>query len=287
MNHSRRPPGFRSQLKACALKCSSRMPPWPCTIAFGRPGGAGREEHEERVVERHRHELERAGLGDQLGPGQRVGELVLAVRHVHDVLQRRQGGADRRDLVAAVDRAVAVAVAGDGEQDRRLELREAVDHAARAELGRAAGPDRAQARGRGERDDRLGDVRQVGDDAVARPDAEPLESRARTRDLLAELAERELARRRASASGRRSRPCRRPRRRRRRCSAKLSRAPGNQRGAGHLVGREHGAVRRVRLDLEEVPDRRPEPLEVVDRPALQLLVAWRTSGPRSRASQAT
>ena len=33
---SRRPPGFRSQLKACALSSSSRMPPWPCTIAFGR-----------------------------------------------------------------------------------------------------------------------------------------------------------------------------------------------------------------------------------------------------------
>ena len=37
LNQSRRPPGFRSQLKACALHSSSRIPPCPCTIAFGRP----------------------------------------------------------------------------------------------------------------------------------------------------------------------------------------------------------------------------------------------------------
>ena len=37
LNHSRRPPGFRSQLNACAFDSSSRMPPCPWTIAFGRP----------------------------------------------------------------------------------------------------------------------------------------------------------------------------------------------------------------------------------------------------------
>ena len=75
--------------------------------------------------------------------------------------RRGQRGADRRDLVAAVDRAVAEAVAADRQQHGRLELREAVDDAARAELGRAARPDRAEARRRRERHQRLGDVRQV------------------------------------------------------------------------------------------------------------------------------
>ena len=36
-NQSSRPPGFRSQLSACAFDSSRRMPPWPCTIAFGLP----------------------------------------------------------------------------------------------------------------------------------------------------------------------------------------------------------------------------------------------------------
>ena len=37
LNQRRRPPGLRSQLNECALRYSSRMPPCPWTIAFGRP----------------------------------------------------------------------------------------------------------------------------------------------------------------------------------------------------------------------------------------------------------
>ena len=37
VNHCSRSPGFRSQLSAWFFWCSSRIPPWPCTIAFGRP----------------------------------------------------------------------------------------------------------------------------------------------------------------------------------------------------------------------------------------------------------
>ena len=37
LNQSRRPPGLRSHVSACAFRLSSRIPPWPCTIAFGRP----------------------------------------------------------------------------------------------------------------------------------------------------------------------------------------------------------------------------------------------------------
>jgi len=37
VNHSRRSPGRRSQLKAWFFKCSIRIPPWQCTIALGRP----------------------------------------------------------------------------------------------------------------------------------------------------------------------------------------------------------------------------------------------------------
>jgi hypothetical protein len=110
---------------------------------------------------------------------------------VHDVAKGRQLGANRRHFVPSVDRAVAEAVAAHRQQHRRLELPEAVDDAARPELGRAAGPDGAEARRRGERDERFGNVRQVRDDAVARPDAEPQEPGPRAGDLLAQLPERE------------------------------------------------------------------------------------------------
>ena len=54
-------------------------------------------------------------------------QLVRAVGHVHDVLDGRQPGPDLGDLGAPVDVLGAVAVAGDGQQHRRLDLAEPVD----------------------------------------------------------------------------------------------------------------------------------------------------------------
>ena len=192
VNHCRRPPGLRSQLSACALKYSSRIPPWPWTMAFGMPVVPDENSTLSGWSKATGRNSSGAALGQQLAPGHRVRDPVLAVGDVHDVAQAGEGGADRRHLRAAVDEAIAEAVAVDRQQDRRVELREAVDDAAGAELGRAARPDRADARGRGERDERLGDVRHVGDDALARPDAEPQETRAGARDLLAQIPEGEL-----------------------------------------------------------------------------------------------
>ena len=237
-----------------------------------RPAGrAGREENEERVVECDRQELERTGLGQQLRPAERVRNDVVAVRHVHDMAQRRKCGADRCNLVAAVDRPITESVAAHRKQHRRLELHETVDDAARAELRRTARPDCAEARRRREGDHRLGDVRQIGDDAVAGPDAEPLEARACTCDLVAELRKRQIERL----------PCLRARDHRDlvRILVGADQVLGEvqprirePRSPRHRVGDEDGAVRRVRLHLEELPDRRPERLEVVHRPALQLVV---------------
>ena len=78
--------------------------------------------------------------------------------------------AGRRRL-AAVEVLAAVAVAVDGEQHLGLDLREAVDTLAGRSRA-SSGPDRAEAGGGEERDHRLGDVRQVGHDAVAALDAE-------------------------------------------------------------------------------------------------------------------
>ena len=65
----------------------------------------------------------------------------------------RLGSAARMAATSALrsTAAVAVAVAVDGEQHRRLDLAEPVDHAARPELRRAARPDGAEGRGGEER----------------------------------------------------------------------------------------------------------------------------------------
>ena len=97
------------------------------------------------------------------------------------------------DRLAAVEVLAAVAVAVDGEQHLGLDLGEAVDHAGRAEVGRAARPDRADRGGGEEGDDRLGDVRQVGDDAVAALDPELAQPRGDGGDLGAQLAPAQLA----------------------------------------------------------------------------------------------
>jgi hypothetical protein len=126
------------------------------------------------MVERYGFELQwRGGRGHQVVPGERLGQGVRTVRHVHDVPQRRQLGPDLGDLAAPVHLLVAVGVAGHGEHHRRFDLGEPVDDAARAELGGAAGPDGAQAGGGEEGDERLGSVGQVADDPVATADAQP------------------------------------------------------------------------------------------------------------------
>ena len=94
---------------------------------------------------------------------------------------------ERADDVEPVVVAAAVAVAVHGEEHSRLDLREPVDDARHAEVGRAARPDGADARARVERDDRLDDVRDVADDAVARPD--PGRAKRRRRNARVRLAE--------------------------------------------------------------------------------------------------
>ena len=124
------------------FRCSTRMPAVSVDDRLRDAGRAGREQHVERVVERHRVELERPVLGDQRVPVGRAGD-------VDDVLERRQRGGDRRRPRRARSIAlVAEVVAVDREQHLGLELRQPVDHAARPELGRAARPDRAERRAR-------------------------------------------------------------------------------------------------------------------------------------------
>ena len=169
-----RAPGLRSQPEALGLEVLDEHPAVPVHDRLRQAGRARGEQHVERVVERDRLELQRALLGRAARPSRwRRAGRAAPYGTCTTCSRVPQPLADRGDLRAAVDLAVAVGVAGDREQHLRLDLGDAREHAARAELRRAAGPDRAEARGGDERDERLGHVRQVADDAVAGADAEP------------------------------------------------------------------------------------------------------------------
>ena len=95
---------------------------------------------------------------------------LLQIRDDDDPLDRRQPGDDLRHLVENRSDLAVVTIRVDGEQDARLDLSQAIEHAVHAEVGRARGPDRAQRRCAEHRDDRLGHVGHVGSDAIAGDD---------------------------------------------------------------------------------------------------------------------
>ena len=145
-NQRIRSPAWRSQLSAWFFRCSSRIPPWLCTIAFGLPVVPEEKSTHRGWSNGTGSTPGSPGLGQQLVPAERVGQGVPAVGHLHHGLDGRQSGAELSDLLAAVDVLAAVAVSRDDQQHLRLDLAEAVDHAAGAELGGAARPDRPEAR---------------------------------------------------------------------------------------------------------------------------------------------
>ena len=104
------------------------------------------------------------------------------VRHDDHARNAGQAADDRRDLVGQRQRLAVVPVAVDGEDHLGLDLAEAVEHALDAEIGRARRPDGAEARRAQHGDDRLGHVRQVAGDAIARSDALLAQRRGHARD---------------------------------------------------------------------------------------------------------
>ena len=161
-------------------------------------GRARRVEDPERVVERHALELSSepspAASSSSHASAPSSAELGSPPgTAARPSLERRHLALQLGDDVELVEVAPAVAIAVDGEQHLGLDLREAVDDRARAEVRRAARPDRADARDGEERRDRLGDVRHVGDDAVARPTPRRAGRRDRRRQR-AQLAPRDLVR---------------------------------------------------------------------------------------------
>ena len=178
----KRSPGLRSACRLRYFRCSSATPPWPCTMPFGRAGGPRREQHPQRMRERHRGDLQRCVELEDLRPRRDIvtGGCVTQPGHQHGRLQRRQLSANLGEFLAAVNALAAIHRTVAGHQHGRFELPEPRNHAVDGEVRIAHRPRRADAGRAEERGDRLADVRQVPDHPVARLDAEPAQVVRRT-----------------------------------------------------------------------------------------------------------
>ena len=237
------------------------------------------------MVERDLLERELRLARDDARPRERLRHAVqsrggIEVRQEDHALQRRQLTDDLGQDRAPVERLSAVAIAVDGEHHLRLDLLEPVHDRAGPHVGRAARPDRAETRHREKRHDGLRDVRHVGSDAVARPHAELAQGCGDRGDLPLELGPGHLGRAARFRAGDDRRPIR---------HAVQEGVLGvvepralEPLRARHPVLVEHPPVGRRRANPEEVPQRRPEVLEALDRPAMERLVVVEAQALRVR-----
>lgn len=192
---------------------------------------------------------------------------------VHDGAQGGQFAAEFGDRVAAVVLLAAVAVAVDGEQDDRLDLLEAVEDAAGAEVRRAGRPDGPHG-GRGEQgDDGLGNVREVAADAVSGAYAEGAQFGGQRADLAAQLRPGDRGRFVGLVDVQEGRFVRAGRRRAQGVLGVVEGRSGEPLGAGHRAVAEHARVGGREADVEPLGDGLPEGVQFVDGPAVQCRVA--------------
>ena len=135
----------------------------------------------------------RGGLGGRFPPesGGSGGVVPPGSRDQVDQHHRGRAGQGGHHLVhhrGAGELLAAVPVTVAGDEHLRLDLGEPVDHAARAEIRRARRPDRAQARGGEQADDRLGHVRQQRRHPVAAANPQRAQATGHPRHLGGELS---------------------------------------------------------------------------------------------------
>ena len=189
-----------SQCSWCSFRCWISVPPAPWTMHFGHAGGAGGIEDVERMVERQLLERRvRALVAARAIRSRRTccaaRRMVGSVSAYGTITACSTVGSCADDLASSRARSralAAVEIAVGSDEDARLDLPEAIEHALHAEIRRARRPHRSH-RGRAERrDDRFRQIRQVAGDPVARPHADLTKRRrkARHRDVQFSVADR-------------------------------------------------------------------------------------------------
>ena len=138
-----------SKLKLRCFSCSSRMPPCPCTMGFGNPVVPGGEQDPQRMIERHLLEDERRRAAPAARSISRPSAArraspctVVSSARAHESRAAAWSARRRRpaSCSSAVEHPAAMAIARDAEEHLGIELRETIEHAARAEVRPAARP---------------------------------------------------------------------------------------------------------------------------------------------------
>lgn len=241
---------------------------------LGEAGRAGGVEHPQGVVERH---LLEDGLHVGGGQGRPVqgalGCLGAQQRDVHDGAQGGQFTAQFGDRVTAVVLLASVAVAVHGEQDHGFDLLEAVEDAAGAEVGGAGGPDPAHGRCGEQGDHGLGDVREIAADAVSRADADAAQFGGQGADLAAQVGPRHGDGLVGLVDIQEGRFVRAGVRGAQGVLRVVDGPSGEPLRTGHGPVAEHARVGGREPYAEPLGDSFPEGVQLIDRPAVQCLVA--------------
>ena len=165
---------------------------------LGQAGGAGGVDHPQRMVEGHVFGVQRRLAGGGGGPVDAVVECGsrrgrVDGRQQHQLLYARQRRQQLAEQGAPVVRLAAVAVAIHGDHHLGFDLREAVHHCHLAHVRRAHRPHRAEAGDGEEGHHRLGQVGHEGAHPVAGLHAEAAQGGGQGADLALKLGPGQLA----------------------------------------------------------------------------------------------
>ena len=208
---------------------------------------------------------------------QRSAVVRVEIRQQNDVLERRQPVDDAPHLRAPLEALAAVTIAVDAEHQLRRELRESIEHTACAEIRTAARPDRADAGGREHRDHGIGRVRQAADDPVTLDDSQPAQRSREPPHACGELVPGQAGRRLPLAqidqhlgTG----PCAGQY-----VLRVIESGSGEPFRAGHGAPAQRARRRHARADVEVLPERAPETLEILHRPAPERRIIVESAAP--------
>ena len=105
-------------------------------MPFGSPVVPDEYEHPQRMGERNGVKIQRGRLGDQFGPPHCSGQLrtIVEVRQQNSACERRHLVTQRSYAISDVEGLPAVPISIDGQEHRRLQLREAVAYGASSKI---------------------------------------------------------------------------------------------------------------------------------------------------------
>ena len=255
---------------------------------FGQTSGAARINDPQRVVERQPQRLKGLHLGIVAGGDGRqlhagtygaMGQVECAQVVVHDdVLHAGQRVAQLLHHTHAVKVSPAIAHTVHCDQHLGLDLFEAVEHGVGAHVGRANAPHTAHAGGGQKRHHGFGNIGQIRRDPVARLHTLGLQVQRQSSHLAAQLRPAHLAAQAlfVVADDRQKASFMRGLHMAQHLVRVVGLSTGKPLGPRHDVVRQHGGVRRGRLEIKIIPNALPEGVQLGHRPTPEVVVGGKT-----------